>query len=256
MTERKNIKPIRVMHQEGVSELEMRAAMDGTREMLALGDVEGLVEIVDLGVWRNNGYRNPDGSLAKHQSVDWYLYKGWQPHLKDRSKRSPGVGPDQVLTDLVIYLLSRSARKREDSYDLIVCQEDLNLSHYGYPYISGQGAKGKGAVCSTLRLRAEGLDTATHYECVKTLVMHELGHTFGAPNGYRKDLDSKSGKHCRNICIMRRGAPEPITHWVEKSHDRLRYGALCRDCHDDLVNYFGEKKCQRGNALSAGQPSR
>ena len=73
---------------------------------------------------------------------------------------------------------------------------------------------------------------------MKTLVMHELCHVFGTPDGHRKDLDPRSGGHCRNTCIMRRGAPDPITHWLEKSQDRIRYGALCRDCNNDLLNYF------------------
>jgi predicted Zn-dependent protease len=228
------------MHQEGVSDLEMRAALDGVSEMLRLGCVDRLIDIIELGIWRNAGYSNTDGSLKPHQSIDWYLHEGALPHLKGERRKNV-LGDDQLLTSQVIGFFQDLPECEKNHYPLIVCNEDLNIDWYGCEYISGQGEIDVGAICSVLRIRQGGFDPGTHYECVKTLVMHELGHTFGAIDPERENLDLASGPHCKNKCVMRRGAPQPITHWAEKSKDRLESGALCKECYESMVNYFHKR---------------
>jgi predicted Zn-dependent protease len=237
------IKPVCVMYQEGIFDLEKKAVMDGVAELLKLGGVESVIAINDLGEWKSDDYLNSDGTLKKYQSVDWYLHAGTLPHLtgeKRKLRLGEHVRDGQVLTDSVLFYLGQSMISRQKNYyGLIICHEDHNVKDYDFEYISGQGLKRIGAICSVLRLRNEFLDNKTHYECVKSMVMHELAHAFGTPE--REGLDPRGGGHCRNKCVMRLGAPEPINHWIEKSHDRLAYGALCEECHDDLLTYFERK---------------
>ena len=62
------------MNQEGLSELEKQAVLDGSSELIKLAEVSG-IDLTDFGVFRNNSYKNSDGSLKEFQSVDWYVQR-------------------------------------------------------------------------------------------------------------------------------------------------------------------------------------
>lgn len=72
------IKQIYVMNEEGLSDLERKAVLEGVEEVLKIAEVENQIKIEDLGAWRHKDYQNKDGSLIPHRSVDWYLQKGRQ----------------------------------------------------------------------------------------------------------------------------------------------------------------------------------
>ncbi len=233
------VKPIFVMNQEGVSKLEKRAVLDGINELLVLGGVEGLVEVVDRGVWRAPDYIAPDGSLSTAKSIDYFLNRA-TPDREHYKKHFPHIGAEQILSDNIVCLLGLPEFRRDGPrYDVAIVREDVNVTQYGYPYISGQGRAGVGALISTFRVNNAGFDEATRYECHKSVAMHELGHMFSLIGPDREERDMKSGGHCLNTCVMRTGVPNPIEIWIERTEDRLKYGALCGECHDELRQYFG-----------------
>ncbi len=70
------IKPVFVMNQEGLLDFEKQAVLDGIHELLESAEADGVVEVRDFGAWRKEGYKNEDGSLKPHQSVEWYVQEG------------------------------------------------------------------------------------------------------------------------------------------------------------------------------------
>ncbi|MBW2965326.1 hypothetical protein KY363_07755 [Candidatus Woesearchaeota archaeon] len=231
------IRPIFVMHQQGITDRENRAAIAGARELLSIAGLENIIEIRDLGVWRNNCYRNDDGSLKEYQSVDWYIQ---QARFGNRPKWIERLRPDQHDGDKMLDKLASEPWKRmEDHYDLVVCKEDLNTTSYPLNFIVGIARKDADAVISVNRFR--GLDTEAVFEAVKTEAMHELGHVFGLPGSGRKRYDNLGGGHCTNRCVMRQGNHVP-DDWLQMSVDRALYGALCSQCQDDLRKYFNNTK--------------
>jgi predicted Zn-dependent protease len=222
------------MNQEGVSELEKKAVLDGAAELLKIAGIAELITIKDWGVWRADDWLNPDSSLKRNQSVEWYLEKG-----KGKNNNSR-----QLLTDLILCELKMEPlRKKQDHYDILICLPDLNTPYLNTEYIVGQGRDGVGTVLSTFRFRNRGLNSRELRECIKTVTMHELGHAFGlpgnGPNVYLADPDDIRFGHCMNRCVMRQGESAPHD-FVRMSNDRLRYGALCGDCRRELRDYFKE----------------
>jgi len=57
------------------------------------------------------------------------------------------------------------------------------------------------------------------------------------PKNRTKNIKESLGKHCINICIMRQGLELP-KDWIDLTRDRIKYGALCPTCKQDLKNYF------------------
>jgi len=125
-----------------------------------------------------------------------------------------------------------------DKYTAILTGEDINSSDGSYNFLIGLALPGIGTLISTKRF--EGIDDIyTRNECIKTEVMHEIGHVFGAPNPSRKDLEDNIGNHCRNKCVMRQGVRVPID-WIKITRDRLETGKpYCDSCEEDLRKHFG-----------------
>jgi predicted Zn-dependent protease len=219
------IKPIFVMNDPNLSELEKRAVLSGASELLQLAGVERLIEIRDFGPWRAAGYRAADGSLRNYKSVDWYLQAGRQDSRKIAQLNSD---------TLVSALAYEPWRRIEDHYDILVVCSDIYGE--GTDFVIGSALRGIGTVISTCRFK--GLDSKTAFECIKTETMHELGHVLGlVPEERTENVEQSLGKHCLNTCIMRQGLYVP-KDWIKLTNDRLRHGALCRTCETDLRNYF------------------
>lgn len=219
------VKPVYVMNEEGLSSLEKGAVLDGVGELLQIAGVDHLIGIKDFGVWREPGYRNPDGSLRDYQSVDWHIQWG-----KETSIKAPQLNANAILDSVI----NEPWRKAQDHYDVIVLHSDLYSGNTNF--VIGLAERGIGTVISTNRFNTLG-DRARH-ECIKTETMHELGHTFGLlPYERTENLDTRLGRHCANTCIMRQGIAVP-RDWINMTEDRLRYGALCPTCETDLRNYF------------------
>jgi len=129
-------------------------------------------------------------------------------------------------------------RQKEDHYDLFICSSDLWDGSMNINFIIGLASKGTGTVLSVARFREPGLGERLKYECIKTEVMHEMGHVFGLVTG-RGKTEENLGPHCADSCTMRQGITVPHD-WIPITQDRLRYGAFCQQCTNDLRGYFRE----------------
>lgn len=221
-------KPVYLMNQLGTTPQERNAVLDGAKELIRIAGANG-IQIYDLDVWRNRDFMNPDGTLKDFQSIDWYVSKGIE--------KSPSEGALNV-NAIERALLLEPWRKPEeggrDHYDLLILHDDLYSENYGY--ILGLSQKRLTSILSTHKFKE--LDDKTRYETIKTLAMHELGHAFGLiPSERNYDVEQSLGKHCMNTCIMRQGKSIP-NDWIQMTNDRLRYGALCNPCENDIKQYF------------------
>ena len=221
------IKPVYVMNENGLGRLEKAAVLDGIHELLGFGGVSNLIEIVDYMVWRNDNYVNPDGSLKEYQSVDWFLQQG------KNSSRSKS----QVNATTMLHLLTfEPFRKIKDHYDCFIVHSDMYDGRKDINFVIGLAREGIGTIISTDKF--SNLDDRMRYECVKTETMHEMGHVFGLlPNSRNYNVENSLGKHCANRCIMRQGLTLP-SDWIKMTDDRWKYGPLCKDCKQDIKDYF------------------
>lgn len=227
-TKPSKIKPVYLMNQAGLSDLEKRAVLNGASELIRLAEVVG-IELVDFGVWKNSDFQNQDGSLKQYQSVDWYVGRG-----KETSRNKTQLNADTMLR----YLWSEPWRNPKqggrDHYDILVVHNDMYFGDTNFAI--GLAQPGIGTIISTHRFK--GLGDKAKYECIKTETMHELGHIFGlVPNSRTQNVESSLGKHCTNRCTMRQGLILP-DDWIDITNDRLKYGALCPTCKTDLKEYF------------------
>src|SRR3989338_1891490 len=222
------IKPVYLINQEGLIDLEKQAVLDGVSELIRLADVSN-VELVDFGVWRNKDYKNLDDSLREYQSVDWYIEEGKRTSMDRR----------QVNAEAILFTFHGEPWRYpenggNDHYDLLVVHEDIYAGDNDF--IIGLGIEGIGTVISTRRFF--GVNNKARYECIKTETMHEMGHVFGLlPEERTENVKNLLGKHCANKCVMRQGLQVP-DDWILMSHHLIQHGALCSTCRDDLREYF------------------
>lgn len=222
-----NIKPVYVMNQEGVSDLEKRAVLNGAHELIGLGGAE--IEVKDFGVWRLEDYKNSDDTLKENKSVDWYVEEG-----RTASRNKTQLNASRMLDALHYEPWRMVSHGGKDHYDILVLHEDMYSGDTNF--IIGLARQGIGTVLSVNRFRC--LTNREIYECVKTETMHELGHAFGLVSKSRtKNVENQLGMHCTNICIMRQGMTVP-NDWLKITDQRLRYGALCKECDKELKDFF------------------
>lgn len=219
------IKPIHVMNEPGLSDLEKKAVLDGAGELLRIGEVENLLAIKDFGVWRNEGYRNMDGSLKEYQSVDWYLQEG-----RKASHNKTQIKADKILDSFKAEPWQKGS---QEHYDILITHSDIYSE--GINFVIGLACHNLGTVISTHRF--EELDDWLKYKCVKTETMHELGHVFHLPAEEICSLNRLLAGHCPNKCVMRQGTSVP-EGWINMTKDRLEHGPLCKPCETYLKNYF------------------
>jgi predicted Zn-dependent protease len=216
-------KPIIIMNEDGVSDLEKEAVTVGIKDILEMAEVRSKVE--DIGVWRSTTYCNEDGSLKNFQSIDWYLQKG----------REESRNANQLNVQSISMHLQRRGTVWKGTHRivLVLCSD---IYYEDKNFVVGLSDKDSPVILSTFRFK--GLSEKERCQCLKTVAMHELGHMFGLPSEDRdKNVENKLGKHCTNRCIMRQGLD--VSDWLDITDDRLKYGALCSDCINDLKSYFG-----------------
>jgi len=213
---RNKLKPVYIMHKDA-SSLDRKAVSDGIEEMLGYADVS--LEVKDLGEWRHPDWLY-DGKLKPFYSVDWYVDVG----KRDR---------DKLDAMRMLNALHCEPWRKNGHYDVKVVDEDMRIE--GTNFVIGVARPMIGTVISTYRFR--DLDEPLRYECVKTEAMHEFGHVLWLPYGRNYNVEDSLGLHCTNTCIMRQGMSVPYD-WIRMSDDRIRYGALCKDCEKDLQKYF------------------
>jgi len=219
-------KPIILMNEDGVSDLEKEAVTSGIKDILEVAGVRNEVE--DIGVWRSNNYHNEDGTLKDFQSVDWYLHKG-----RVESRNTNQLNAQSISAHL---MRKGSVWMKTHHIVLVLCSDIYKDEKTNFVF--GLSDKDLPVILSTFRFK--GLSEKERCQCLKTVAMHELGHVFGLPSeGRDKNVEENLGEHCKNSkCIMQQGLDVP--ELLNITTDRLKHGALCSNCTNDLKSYFGE----------------
>lgn len=217
------VKPLYLMHQEGVSEEHLSAVLAGIREILQLAGATHLIPIHNFGVWRLRDYL--DGrTLKPYQSIDWYL-----GHARQMGRRNQ-LNADTMMVDLY----EEPWQNQTAHYDVVVVNDDLWSGESDNNFVIGSAIRGIGTVVSVARF--EGLPE----ECIETEVLHEMGHVFGlVPDERTTNVEESLGRHCTNRCSMRQGLRVP-DDWIQFTDDRLQVGAFCRQCQRDIKQFFAD----------------
>lgn len=228
----KNIKPVYVSCDQGVTKGQYAAVMEGVSEVLSVASMGCYIPIHSFAAWRQREWLMPNGSLAPFRSIDWYVEQG-----RNASCRQEQLDCDAILRACI----DEPWQEQEPHYDIVVVSQDLfpMIAEREINFVLGISTEGIGTVLSTYRFATSGLNRRNAAECLKTTVMHELGHAFGLVQGPRAMTgEFLHRNHCppSRRCIMRQGMD--VEAWVHHTRDRLQHGPYCRDCRADLRTYF------------------
>lgn len=215
-------KLVYIMNEEGLSDLEREAVLEGVEGVLKTAGVENQIKIEDLGAWKHKDCQNKNGSLIPHRSVEWYLQAG-----KEKSHKKTQL----IVNELLNYVSSCDILQGNR---ILVLQSNIYFPN-GNSTVGLSNHWGPAVVLSTYKFK--GLDEETKYGCIKTSTMHELGHNFGLVDKKTQGVDYT---HCANKCVMRPGKPSP-DEIIVMTNDRLKYGPFCEPCEKQLKEYFKEK---------------
>jgi len=216
-------RPIYVMRTEEVTREEKEAALEALEDILEIADVKGKIQIVDFDVWRPYGYKDRDGRLVPHMSVDWYVEKGWDPKRKQVDTR-------KVLNQL----LMEPCFEEQPHYDVILTA--LDLYDPGTNFLVGAALERRAMIISVGRFR-EVKDVGLRRELIKQETYHEMGHVFGLPRSC-SHVENCLGLHCTDLCVMRQGLYVP-DDWIGHTQERLNTGIIyCPACEKDLKDFF------------------
>ncbi len=202
------------MHDEGVVSSQVRVVVEATCMVLrAAGTPDTGVR--NMGVFRADGWRSPEGKVEAFLSIDWYLGNA------ARFSRSGGLNAT-FLTNLMA-----KDPNRGGSIGLILTSCDVYGGDCNFIY--GTTLPGVGCAVSTARLEKP--------KQLKVVVAHELGHAFGLPGRPGScDIYEHFGSHCSNSCVMRQMvSSQEITRVAEMTE---RCGLFCQPCQEVLQRYF------------------
>lgn len=228
----KKHKPLNLLNNKGLWP-EKAAVVDAIREVFTLGRAPNPLPIQDYGRYRDpDKWRDEEGRLTPFHSVDWYVYDA--------------LDEDRLQVDAERLLQSFSTEPwRNDSllgdhYDLFIMEEDMfdrsaEAGDPGADYAVGRSMRFTTAVISTHRIdHIWGMP----YSYLKTEVMRQICFMFGVPDIGRDDVQvDGGGVHCVNDCILRVASAAP-DDWQRMTEQRIRRGALCTHCRNDLRRFF------------------
>ncbi|MEK7516277.1 MAG: hypothetical protein AAB562_01640 [Patescibacteria group bacterium] len=214
-----------MMHESGIEETYVAAAVSSIREVLRLARVKARIKVHNLGVLRADGWRVED-TFVPYLSVDWYIECG-----RKASKRKGELNASAILAAF----RADPFQRVRPHYRVLLLRGGLYSPKYGT--LVGLGQSTVGAVISLGSSGDAARDTLGE-EYIKTLVMHELGHSFGLlPDDRKKKVMKKLGKHCANTCVMRQGSAVS-GDWETVTRDRLGGQPFCEQCLHDLRQFF------------------
>lgn len=221
------VKPFNVLDTRSLRQ-ERLAVVDAIQECVALAQPPKPLGIEDFGHYRAPNWRQEDGELTPHMSVDWYVGNAWN------------MAKEKINATLLMKTLAREPWRQDgepgEHYDVWLVDHDLydasNLEQD--ESVVGLSLPSVGLVLSVRPFDAVGLPT---YSLLKTAALHQLGHLFGVPNLRRVEVSLESGGHCPNLCVMR-DAGCTAEEWLELNNMRLSRGPYCERCLEDLRGFF------------------
>jgi predicted Zn-dependent protease len=212
-----NQRPVHLLLPTGVKKQRADLAVDAIKDLLKVAMVDLPISVIRGGradeimrTGRDNARRDEDGQYQAdaHAMIDRMVREVW------------------------------AERVTKPRYELLVTTIDLYAPDLNFLF--GVSIHQLACVLSFKRFREAGV-LAT--EAAKTVLMHELGHTFGLPAEKRTEsIEESLGRHCtRPGCIMRQGLS--LEESMKITRDRLRLGKpLCDLCVADLVRQFWRQK--------------
>jgi hypothetical protein len=217
-----HVKPIHLSYPKNLHNDEYTAVKDGIKEIIQIAGSPN-ISIKELGDWQQPNYKTNNGLLKPYKSYAYFLAKGYNHSLVKGSVNT------KVVLDEIEYG-RKIAANPTNHYDVFVTHDKLNGPD-NQPLI-GYGSEGLAAIISYEFLNS--YDYRTHYDIMKTLTMHELGHMFGLVYQQRNNK-SKTSSHCTNLCIMHDG---DIDVTAKTYLRKLTTNPFCSNCTEDLRNYF------------------
>ena len=181
-----------------------------------------------LGNWREQDFKDPDGKLKPHKSIEWQVQSKW-----NASRRQ--VNAEDVLTSMFF----DPYQTTDPHWEVIFTNKDLFVGNTNF--VIGGAQPDLGTLISLGRLESIR-DTALRGETQKTEIFHEFGHVLNLPTNRRgrNNLDHSLGDHCLSPgCSMKQGLNVP-DDWITFTTSRLRSGGrpFCGDCIKDLSVKF------------------
>src|SRR3989344_3098695 len=173
-----------------------------------------------LGNWREEKYRDANGQLTPHKSIEWQV----------KSKRNPNKKQINA-SDLLYAMFNDPYQIRTPHWEIVITNEDMYTPDTNF--VIGLAQDDLGTVISLKRLEAITNPQARR-EVQKTEVYHEVSHVLGLPTGRRgrNNLEHSLGPHCKSPgCSMKQGLSVP-NDWITFTTERLRQGGkpLCKEC--------------------------
>jgi len=196
--------------QDGVTELEQRAALEGILGVLRVAGQQGNIR-VSTSSSRSDFHRFTRETLARI-SHDGYINT-------DEVEKSGRSGIQEKM---------REERINGVLYTYFMLLKD-NIGVYG------SASHRSGGIVSVAHLNH--FDNRRMFDAIKTLSVHEQGHVYGLiPPERNVGTEESLGKHCTDKCSMRQ--VYSISDIANVTEDRLNFGLFCRQCTQDLKAYF------------------
>lgn len=221
-TERKysRFRPIHVLFEDGISDLEKKAVIEGISKVIQIADVDNDIAVKVLDKFEemdNSGKTAIDackGRNVDEDAVNGYFFRFLLEYelIGADKKKSP---------DKYLFWVLHSP-----IYDYIDKKDQKIMEQ-----INGEAMDKIGGFISINRFRdTDKFSKKDRYNLIKTYTIHEILHVFGLFPYNQANPD----EHCKNKCIMQ--SREPLFEQLSKK--TLGYDEICPSCIDDLRSYF------------------
>lgn len=229
----RNIRPVHILWQKTLGVGMLDGVASGIEQILSLAGVYQETQLEYHGKRRQPNWRNPDGTLAAYQSLDWHIELA-----RTHSKEAGCLNSTVLLNSL------RADPTHQTRYELVVVNEPLR-SDDSLRKVGGIGRLNQGAVITLdgyldllqpVSGESEGdkkkrqLD---YFFGTQKLAIHDLGHVLGlfpeAPNKSDPTDEEIKETHCLNKCVM---------CWEIEVWKNLKHNPFCPSCLEKLQQFF------------------
>ena len=208
--------PINVMYDSGVDDLEVEAISAALKELNELFPVLK-IRVFGKGAWGQGTY----------SSADWYVEN--TPTLRYLN------GSPQLEANYLLDLIENEPwQSQEPHIDVAIVSRDITARD-GEQLLNFVFGIANGRITLQSVFRYRELSNGDRFKAVKAVILHELGHIFGAAADLnRSNTEYNIGAHCTNHgCVMRQGLSVPV--WVAHAWDTYwEPHPYCPQCMADI----------------------